>query len=243
MTRIWEDAPYDKTSLLILLCLADMANDDGVCWPSVETIAKKARCSERWVRDVLSELERDGYIGKEIRSGRTTKYHLYYPPIGTLTPEVQITPEVSAPLSHTATTPELHRRNPGTGVQPNHKEPSIEPSVEAGGSVTTELAPSTSHYEHSINHVKTLFKRVSWHPSRDTWERAKILYPDADLGKVVIEYIQKNHGKGSPSETQWLSWCAQADKQVRALRMELQAKLELANKPKAKPWYHTAADD
>lgn len=135
MSRIWDDAPYSQSTLLVLLCLADMANDDGVCWPSVETIAKKARVTTRWVRDVLEELETDGWVGKEPRTGKTTRYHVYCPPMGGPTPEPQFTPEETSPLNPTSgeggtpvqPTPEPQFRDPGTPVQPNHKEPSIEP--------------------------------------------------------------------------------------------------------------------
>ena len=37
--------------LLVLLALADHARDDGVCWPSIRTIAAKARVEERSRRE------------------------------------------------------------------------------------------------------------------------------------------------------------------------------------------------
>lgn len=40
---------------LILMALADEANDDGLCWPSVRTIARKACVSERTVRRALQD--------------------------------------------------------------------------------------------------------------------------------------------------------------------------------------------
>jgi len=38
---VWENSPLEGTSLLIHLALADGANDAGVTWPSVQTIATK----------------------------------------------------------------------------------------------------------------------------------------------------------------------------------------------------------
>ena len=45
MSEIWdnEDPGLSGSRLNILLCLADHANDDGVCWPSIPRIAKRVR--------------------------------------------------------------------------------------------------------------------------------------------------------------------------------------------------------
>lgn len=150
MTRIWDEAPYSQTTLLVLLCLADMANDDGVCWPSVETIARRSRVSPRWVRDVLVELETAGWVGKEPRAGQTTRYHLHCPPLGASTPEPQFSPEETSPLNPSSAHPgtpdqggdEPQFRKGGTPVQPNHKEPSIEPSLNLPGWLDEATAKS-----------------------------------------------------------------------------------------------------
>jgi len=65
---VWRASPYRGERLLIHLALADYANDEGVCFPSQSTLAKKARCSENYVRltikqmivDQLVVIERDG---------------------------------------------------------------------------------------------------------------------------------------------------------------------------------------
>lgn len=53
------DAPVDDpTTCLVLIALADGANDDGTgAYPSKATMAKRARCSERTVQRHLRELE------------------------------------------------------------------------------------------------------------------------------------------------------------------------------------------
>ena len=57
MSAVWEKAPVDGGSLLVLLAMADFANDNGICWPSVPTLALKSRLSERQVQRVLRDLE------------------------------------------------------------------------------------------------------------------------------------------------------------------------------------------
>ena len=50
MTRVWDNAPYEGNKLLILLALADFADEDGQCWPSQAVLASKARCTVEYVR-------------------------------------------------------------------------------------------------------------------------------------------------------------------------------------------------
>lgn len=58
MTRVWEHpALQDITTAMVALALADWANDQGICWPSHQTIARRARISDRQVRRVLEEME------------------------------------------------------------------------------------------------------------------------------------------------------------------------------------------
>ena len=47
---------------LVLLALADNANDEWVCWPSLPTIARKANISRAYTKQLVHELEMDGYI-------------------------------------------------------------------------------------------------------------------------------------------------------------------------------------
>lgn len=56
---IWEHSPVEhRGDLLVLLVLADHAQDDGAgAYPSVGTIARKARLSERGARLALRNLE------------------------------------------------------------------------------------------------------------------------------------------------------------------------------------------
>lgn len=50
MTEVWDEAPFKGSDLLVLLCLADFADEDGICYPAVDTIARKTRLSDRAVQ-------------------------------------------------------------------------------------------------------------------------------------------------------------------------------------------------
>lgn len=70
MTRIWEHSPQEGAALLMILAIADHANDQGVCWPSVRTLARKCRVSERHATRLISKLQGDGEIEIETGGGR-----------------------------------------------------------------------------------------------------------------------------------------------------------------------------
>jgi hypothetical protein len=55
---------------IVLLALADNANDEGYCWPSQETIARKASVSVRNLRRLLTQLEERELISISRRNDR-----------------------------------------------------------------------------------------------------------------------------------------------------------------------------
>jgi DnaD/phage-associated family protein len=62
MTAIFESPEPKGAERLVLLSLADNANDEGVCWPSVKTIAKKSAIDERRCHRIIKKLEKLGYL-------------------------------------------------------------------------------------------------------------------------------------------------------------------------------------
>jgi hypothetical protein len=71
MTSVWDDLRTQAHSeLLILLALADWANDDGYCWPTISALATKARLSERAVQQILGRLTTTGRIRRIQGGGR-----------------------------------------------------------------------------------------------------------------------------------------------------------------------------
>ncbi len=63
MTNVWNSqTDFSPSELLVLLALADWANDDGFCWPAVPTLARKARMKDRNAQLILKKLEGEGFI-------------------------------------------------------------------------------------------------------------------------------------------------------------------------------------
>ena len=59
---------------LVLISLADQANDDGLCYPSVAFMVKRCSMGERTVQRHLSTLEKTGYVRRDPQPGRKTHY-------------------------------------------------------------------------------------------------------------------------------------------------------------------------
>lgn len=74
MSRVWSDSAQKGNSLLLLLALADNANDAGYCFPGVEYLAHKTRMSERTVLRMIEELERAGEIAVDHRRTKGNRY-------------------------------------------------------------------------------------------------------------------------------------------------------------------------
>lgn len=72
MSWVWKNAPLDGTDLLVLLCIADHADEHGEnAWPSVQTIARYARRKPRRVQQIVRDLESAGLIAVELQKGGT----------------------------------------------------------------------------------------------------------------------------------------------------------------------------
>lgn len=69
-TAVWRTSRATGCARLVLLALADYANDDFTAWPSVDSLAKKALISERTVRYALRSLEEAGEIATQVASGQ-----------------------------------------------------------------------------------------------------------------------------------------------------------------------------
>lgn len=62
--------------LLVYMALIRHADNTGVCWPSLERLAKIARCSQPTVSKSLNVLEQLGYIRRVKSDGRANRYHV-----------------------------------------------------------------------------------------------------------------------------------------------------------------------
>lgn len=128
VSAVWDYGPDDQGELLVLLALADFADDSGVCWPSIRSVAQKARLTERGAQKIMRRLEARRYIEREESAGRggTNRYRI--------TPNaVHPAPERYSPLPRTVFTPTPEHGSPHP---PNavHRppEPPFTPTLNSG---------------------------------------------------------------------------------------------------------------
>jgi hypothetical protein len=229
MTEVWDKAPYKQSDLLVLLALADSANDEGVCWPSVPTLARRGRVKDRQVQKVLVRLEADGWLTRRERAGRSTIYTVMIP--------------ADAPSHRTPKQPESVPQDgleggkrptgrgvsqdrgvlqDGGGVSPrtgggvpqdtqNRKEP---PSESSSSSSSSESTPS----------ITTGAWRPRWSPSPESIAKVRAAHPRfTDMQLMLIadnlygycaEWKQKGVDKGEPSDRRYESWVKNEQEQI-----------------------------
>ena len=125
MTWAWSIS-LPPTSKLVLMALADIADDRGICWPSHPTLAAKCTLTDRTVRRVLGVLQAQDLVFIESRfnssgSRASNRYRL----------------AVDTPPDNLSGGPDTRGMggglrcpgDPDTGVLVTTIEPSIEPSL------------------------------------------------------------------------------------------------------------------
>jgi len=119
--HVWERSPYKGEKLLIHLALADFANDEGYCFPSQKTLAKKARCTDTYVRLVIKEMVKSGFV-EQVERGNGRGNSSAYVLKGVTTKEAL----VNEPLEKGGTTEaERSKLTTSLTIYKNRKEPSI----------------------------------------------------------------------------------------------------------------------
>ncbi|MQA14922.1 MAG: hypothetical protein GEV09_12320 [Pseudonocardiaceae bacterium] len=71
MNWVWDHSPAAGTELLVLLAIADNADDAGAnAYPSTDTLARKTRLDARTVQRVIRRLQDDGRVVVDRGGGR-----------------------------------------------------------------------------------------------------------------------------------------------------------------------------
>ena len=80
-TWVWHETTAKGNDRLMLLALADNANDDGWCWPGVAQLVDKTMLGRSTVFRRLDVLEAAGLVERYTRAdaGRTTVYRVAVP--------------------------------------------------------------------------------------------------------------------------------------------------------------------
>lgn len=100
MTAAWAvDLPAGEK--LVLLALADCANDEGYCYPGLKSLGRKTGKSRRSLIDTIHALEARGHISRDVVAGKGVNY--------TIHPTNEQQPELPIGGAKSTRVQELHR--------------------------------------------------------------------------------------------------------------------------------------
>jgi hypothetical protein len=176
MQEAWEHAPVDQGTLLVLLALADNADEGSrTCFPGIhETIAPKTRLSPRQVKRCLAELSAAGII--EVRRNaspvRTNLYRIE--PVSKWRSAISSPPEPIPEVTFATGRSDTHVTSEVTPMSP---EPSVtvsEPSVLCAREQLTLLSESQppTKIERFDEFWKVYPKKVAKPAARKAWDKA-----------------------------------------------------------------------
>ncbi len=120
MSQVWSSDLTDIYESSVLLVLADHADDDGRCYPSVARVAKLARCSVRKAQEVIRALTERGYLRVETNKGpRGCNTYFLSLPTAQDAPRQGVHPRTSelTPPHATTPTPAQHAPEPSENLQ------------------------------------------------------------------------------------------------------------------------------
>lgn len=122
MSAVWP-LPIPLAEKMVLLAIADNANDEGYCWPSVKTLQKKSSMSRSSVQNCINKLIIKGYLKRELRFNSSSNFRIEIPPPTTKAPCDTPRPDKRLPPPTSATPPALHvGTEPSTNHQFNHQQ-------------------------------------------------------------------------------------------------------------------------
>ncbi|ASC96355.1 helix-turn-helix domain-containing protein [Pseudomonas aeruginosa] len=133
MSACWPLQGMSPAQKAVLISLADQANDQGVCWPAVDSIATRCCLSKRAVQQAIKWLRSVGIVSVEERQGRSTMYSVTpaaYAPPQEMHPSSKCTRAGNAPTPADAAPPppqEMHP-TPAASAPRTVIEPTREPS-------------------------------------------------------------------------------------------------------------------
>lgn len=135
MNQVWRRAQFAGGELLVLLALADWADDDGQCWPKIPAIAEKSRLSERQVYRVMAAFREAGILTAETGGGRgkSNVYHINPDKLSGFcvgrNPDTRVRVTSGKTLTPASRNPDMGDKSPRPPNRKNHQEPSIKTST------------------------------------------------------------------------------------------------------------------
>jgi len=195
LSSVWEHSRHTGGQLLVLLAIADFANDHAEAFPSVKTLAKKSRLSVRTTQRALGKLCQSGELKIKPQKG-PKGCHRYH---------IQLQPQddkLSGVTNCRSDIRDIH------GVAPLSSEPSKNRHIRKGG----DNMSSQPQHEEGWNQFWAVYpKRLAKKDARRAWDK---LVPDQNLVPLILKKLAlakssdqwaKDSGKYIPFPATWLN--------------------------------------
>lgn len=190
---------------LVLMKLADNANDNGECWPSYQHIADHCECSRSAVRGHVDALIAMGLLAKEnrtgVNNGKGNASNVYYLKIDT-----PVSPKSIAPVSskNTAMAADNNPPVPDAGTRTSHFSESVRdphdplsPLDESMAGILADAQAALAFYNDSTG---TRCRDIKPFVTMLTPTRTRKAYSLAELQQVIrwVMATWRRRGEGVP---------------------------------------------
>ena len=197
MAWVWGQSSSTATARFVLLAIADVANDAGAeAYPSMATLVKKTRLSERTVQAAIRTLEDLGELVVYRNAGPkgSNKYRIVMrdtpaesAPPQNLHPPAGNAGAAVAPPQDVHPTPAAVAPPPPQQLHPNHPLTTLEPSKEPSSSEPASRPDVEQICAHLADRIEA---NGSKRPTiTDAWRKAARLLLDRD-GRTVDQVIK-----------------------------------------------------
>lgn len=173
---------------LVLIKLADNANDSGECWPSYKHIADHCECSKSAVRDHIDALISMGLLVKEnrpgVKNGKGNASNLYCMNLDNPIPPKSIAP---MPSESIGVPPESIAPMPCGGTRTSH---SFEPVIEPKDPPNPQTGEGEEHIFSDAQKVLEFYNQQTGTRCRDLKPFVMMLTPTTTREGYTLDELQ-----------------------------------------------------
>lgn len=167
------------SSVAIMARLADFSSDEGVCWPSIETIARQLGAGPSTVRTAIAKLEKDGWLSRtQRRQGNRNASNIY---------QLNVAKLQAAALSHLSDSDAS--KSDASKSDPSKSDPSKFEASESGKKGGFD--PSESGGDPSVNSTNDPSDKKPSCPVAAQPDPAVVI---TDQAKQVLSHLNKTTG-------------------------------------------------
>jgi hypothetical protein len=191
LPRLLDDETLDATETLLMIALADYVNADDQCWPSIDTLSRRARCSYATARRRLASLEATGRI-ERVRRMRA------HGEMGTYLFTLVRTPALSLSDGEPSTSAHDAERQASAHLDERAEPPTDEPPKKEHTTTSTAAQPTLVLVEDDLigesfalwwdRYPKRNGKRVGRKQAEQQWRRLKP--PERTAAARAVEHYR-----------------------------------------------------